>query len=547
MTVRLNDIPWDQALDIVLQAQNLESEQEGNVLRISTVKRLREEREEQHKAQRAAQTIEPLQVAYLVVNYAKAAPARRADQRRRPPRPAAGRPRPRRPAGGGAGRPVAARQRHGRRVHQHPDRARHPRAASRTRVIWSPPRRADPAGADRVEHRRGDDRFRPRARHPVGLQRQHRAADRHQHGQQFPRHHRRSAAPASAPARAACRSWSISRPGRRAGRRQRPRPGARLAQRRLLARRPPHRPRAAGQGPHHLSSARGDAEQRRRDHPEPDDPARPLPSTGTVVNTGAGGSAGTATTATEKIETGITLEVTPQVSSDGFVLLDMFAKSSQADFTRTVDNIPTEITRQATSHVLVATARPSCSAASTATPRPTTTAACRGSRTSRASSGSSRAESKTKRREDLLVFLTPRVLKSASGTAGCRPPRSSGRTATRRWTRTADAVPQRRPTGNDDRDPHRLHGHRQDQHRHAPGGAPGGAFVDTDALVERAAGRRVAAIFASDGEAAFRAAERRAIGEALAVPGAVVATGGGAVVDPATRATLQAPRRRWSA
>ena len=78
-----------------------------------------------------------------------------------------------------------------------------------------------------------------------------------------------------------------------------------------------------------------------------------LPSTGTVVNTGAGGTAGTATTATEKIETGITLEVTPQVSSDGFVLLDMFAKSSQADFSRTVDNIPTEITRQATSHVLV--------------------------------------------------------------------------------------------------------------------------------------------------------------------------------------------------
>ncbi len=65
-------------------------------------------------------------------------------------------------------------------------------------------------------------------------------------------------------------------------------------------------------------------------------------------------------------------------------------------------------------------------------------------------------------------------------------------------------------------------------------------FIDTDALVERAAGRRVADIFAADGEAAFRAAERRAIAEALAVPGAVVATGGGAVVDAATRATLKA-------
>jgi shikimate kinase len=65
-------------------------------------------------------------------------------------------------------------------------------------------------------------------------------------------------------------------------------------------------------------------------------------------------------------------------------------------------------------------------------------------------------------------------------------------------------------------------------------------FVDTDALVERTAGRSVADLFAADGEATFRAAERRAIAEALAVPGAVVATGGGAVVDPVTRATLKA-------
>jgi type IV pilus assembly protein PilQ len=78
-----------------------------------------------------------------------------------------------------------------------------------------------------------------------------------------------------------------------------------------------------------------------------------LPSTGTVINTGAGGAAGTASTATEKIETGIILVVTPQVSSDGYVLLDMFAKSSQADFTRTVDQIPTEISREANSHILV--------------------------------------------------------------------------------------------------------------------------------------------------------------------------------------------------
>jgi shikimate kinase len=70
--------------------------------------------------------------------------------------------------------------------------------------------------------------------------------------------------------------------------------------------------------------------------------------------------------------------------------------------------------------------------------------------------------------------------------------------------------------------------------------ALGATFVDTDAMVERAEGRSVAAIFASHGEAAFRAAEKRAIGEALAVPRAVVATGGGAIVDAENRKALQA-------
>jgi type IV pilus assembly protein PilQ len=78
-----------------------------------------------------------------------------------------------------------------------------------------------------------------------------------------------------------------------------------------------------------------------------------LPSTGTVINTGTGGAAGSASTATEKINTGITLVVTPQISSDGFVLMAIYAKSSQPDFTRTVDGIPNEISREANSNVLI--------------------------------------------------------------------------------------------------------------------------------------------------------------------------------------------------
>jgi type IV pilus secretin PilQ/predicted competence protein len=77
-----------------------------------------------------------------------------------------------------------------------------------------------------------------------------------------------------------------------------------------------------------------------------------LPSTGTIISTGGGGASG-GNTATEKINTGITLVVTPQVSSDGFVLMNIYAKSSLPDFTRAVDGIPSEVSREANSNVLV--------------------------------------------------------------------------------------------------------------------------------------------------------------------------------------------------
>ncbi|HZR81325.1 MAG TPA: shikimate kinase [Candidatus Binatia bacterium] len=56
-------------------------------------------------------------------------------------------------------------------------------------------------------------------------------------------------------------------------------------------------------------------------------------------------------------------------------------------------------------------------------------------------------------------------------------------------------------------------------------------FLDTDAIVERRAGRTVREIFARDGEDRFRELEHEAVAEACATPDAVVATGGGALVD----------------
>ena len=66
----------------------------------------------------------------------------------------------------------------------------------------------------------------------------------------------------------------------------------------------------------------------------------------------------------------------------------------------------------------------------------------------------------------------------------------------------------------------------------------GRSFVDTDALIESSAGRSVAAIFASEGEAAFRNRERAAIEEACALGTAVIAVGGGALLDPENRRRL---------
>ena len=61
---------------------------------------------------------------------------------------------------------------------------------------------------------------------------------------------------------------------------------------------------------------------------------------------------------------------------------------------------------------------------------------------------------------------------------------------------------------------------------------------DTDADIVAAQGRSIADIFVDSGEDAFRALERAAVAEALATHDGVLALGGGAVLDPATRELL---------
>ncbi|MFX5587285.1 shikimate kinase, partial [Acinetobacter baumannii] len=64
-------------------------------------------------------------------------------------------------------------------------------------------------------------------------------------------------------------------------------------------------------------------------------------------------------------------------------------------------------------------------------------------------------------------------------------------------------------------------------------------FVDSDAEIEAAANATIAEIFERDGEAAFRAGERRVIARLLNDGVQVLATGGGAFIDPETRARMR--------
>ncbi|MEL6279795.1 MAG: shikimate kinase [Pseudomonadota bacterium] len=68
--------------------------------------------------------------------------------------------------------------------------------------------------------------------------------------------------------------------------------------------------------------------------------------------------------------------------------------------------------------------------------------------------------------------------------------------------------------------------------------ALGATFRDSDAEIEAAAAMTIPEIFASHGEAYFRAGERRVIARLLTESPHVLATGGGAFMDPDTRSIM---------
>lgn len=72
VTLKLDDVPWDEALDFVMLTKGLEKYHTGNVTLIAPVGKVKEYKEKQQETEKVVEKLEPLVTEYIKVNYARA-------------------------------------------------------------------------------------------------------------------------------------------------------------------------------------------------------------------------------------------------------------------------------------------------------------------------------------------------------------------------------------------------------------------------------------------------------------------------------------------
>jgi type IV pilus assembly protein PilQ len=72
LTLRLTNVPWDQALDIVMDARNLDMRRNGNVIWIGPTAEIAAREQQLLQAQMDRRILEPLQTVLIPISYAKA-------------------------------------------------------------------------------------------------------------------------------------------------------------------------------------------------------------------------------------------------------------------------------------------------------------------------------------------------------------------------------------------------------------------------------------------------------------------------------------------
>ncbi|MDN6180634.1 MAG: type IV pilus secretin PilQ [Halomonas subglaciescola] len=72
VTLNLNDVPWDQALALILQSKGLDSRKEGNVMVVADARELAEMERQKLEARSQHETLSPLVTKFIKVKYARA-------------------------------------------------------------------------------------------------------------------------------------------------------------------------------------------------------------------------------------------------------------------------------------------------------------------------------------------------------------------------------------------------------------------------------------------------------------------------------------------
>lgn len=73
ITLRLKNVPWDQALDIILKTKGLAMRQDGNVIRVAPAQELAAQEQLEMESMQKIEELAPLRTEFIQVNYAKAA------------------------------------------------------------------------------------------------------------------------------------------------------------------------------------------------------------------------------------------------------------------------------------------------------------------------------------------------------------------------------------------------------------------------------------------------------------------------------------------
>ncbi len=72
ITLKLDDVPWDEALDFIMMTKGLEKFESGNVTLIAPVGKIKDYKEQQQETATVIEQLDPLVTEYIKINYARA-------------------------------------------------------------------------------------------------------------------------------------------------------------------------------------------------------------------------------------------------------------------------------------------------------------------------------------------------------------------------------------------------------------------------------------------------------------------------------------------